>query len=1073
MSLVFQTVDVKFTDGLDTKTQSKLVIPSKWNQLENVTNSDNDTPIRRDGIQSMPPGNPGILAVGNGLATYNNQLLHIQGGTVSSVSMAGTGAVRQTPGMLGYVGVSKQEIRRSNGMQDSCDVATGGGFTCYVWRDLTAAAVQTGLRMSLLDESTGAQLQADVLLITGTAAFCPRVVYLEPSATEPGVFLIFYLDGINSLMCRTILTTTPTALGAQTALIASASLAGINFDACTFGNDGGLLDKTAAMVVYGWADGTDSVRTLQAGQTAGVPAILVGPTTLITEAQLPIANVTALTCARLSAVLAGAFSWGFGATTMAGIAGVTIDDTGAVVTAATQLEVTGPVVNLQCHITATALGAGFGVLSDNQSSWATANLTPLRFVITTATFGVTTAGVTINSATFAGAATDPAGPRGPWIAGKTFTSGLNWFLPVCVLENYQGLAATKVSNNQQSTLFVLDVNTTTGVGTVVAKALYGALGVATINNNRPAISTPCSTPAVASGFAMAATERTLLSFVGGFNLSPSGVVRLTWSPNFTVPPIRAQLGESTYLAGGSLVAYDGLSAFEAVFPLFPEGISLELVGGGGAMTAGVHQVVVIAEWVDNAGQRKQSAPSLAVSMTVAANDRIRVRVPSLLLGQMTGIRLVAYVTQAAGLTFNRVGTVAAGNSGTANDPTLAFTTLALIDAADTAYAGNELLYTQPNQAGTTLPNLAPGPINALAAHQNRLWYDKADAAGQFGYSQQYINNVGLQFNEQLGGAVDVSGGRIVGFSELDEKMIIFCERKPYVVYGQGPNAAGGFSNYSDPQEIPSDVGCVEARSILRMPHGVIFKSAKGWQLLGRDLSVRYIGDGAAAFDGNSVCSAVLMEDRQECRFGSASGTQLIYNYIRGDWSTTVYRVDSGAAIFSYPVSDAVFWTTQGNYVTVSTVNGLNEDVPGLSTDTPGGGNAAVIVTTMRTAWLRMGIVNGFQRVRRLFLTGTVASAALPTSTLTLVASFNDSYQTTPPAYTESIPFTAMFTGSTPGGLSIDIRHSMHFQKCKSVAFTFIDTPDVATPAFGVNFQALSLELGLKKGVQKLPAAQSV
>ena len=49
MALNFQTVDVKFTKGLDTKTQAKLVIPGKWQQLENCTLEDNGTPQRRDG----------------------------------------------------------------------------------------------------------------------------------------------------------------------------------------------------------------------------------------------------------------------------------------------------------------------------------------------------------------------------------------------------------------------------------------------------------------------------------------------------------------------------------------------------------------------------------------------------------------------------------------------------------------------------------------------------------------------------------------------------------------------------------------------------------------------------------------------------------------------------------------------------------------------------------------------------------------------------------------------------------------------------------------------------------------
>ncbi len=1079
--LDFQTVDVRFTGGLDTKTQGKLVIPSKWNRLENCTLSEDDTPTRRDGIAALV-----AAATGNGLATYNDELLVVKGSGVKSISTAGTDFANAVPGKLGFVNVAKKEIRRSTGMQEALDVATGGGLTCYVWRELTSAAVATGINMSLLDEATGTQIQANVVLHANTAAFCPRVVFCPGIVVGQGAFFIFYIRG-TSLYGRVIYSTSPTVLGAETALITSANLASLNFDAQPFGLNG--LLETTAMVSYGWADGTTSVRTIQVNQAAGVPAILTGPTNIITEAALPIATLCGIGVAQFSAVIAVTFTVASApAPTLSGLAGVTTDSAWAVLTAATQIDATAPAAVGNCHVAACtdwSSSTRVAVFYDQQMSFSPAAtaLFPIRGSVLLNNLTHVAGPVTImNSAGFAGAATDPAGPQGPWIAGKPFANSTATFLPVCVLENYQGAAftapgGTRVTNNQQNTLFLLDCTAMSNMlpATVVAKALYGSFGVAAINNNPPRISTACSTPAPVSGaFALACTERTLLSFVDGFNISPTGVVRLTFTPNTTTPPIRTQLGELTFLAGGSLTTYDGGALVEHGFPLFPEGVSVELVAAGGAMTAGVHQVVVIAEWIDNAGERHQSKPSLAVSMTVAANDRLRVRVPSLLLSQKTGVMFVAYVTQAAGLTFNRVATVATGSGGTANDPTLAFTTLALIDAADATYASNELLYTQPNLAGTTLPNVAPGPCSALASHQNRIFFDRADQPCQFGFTQRYVNNLGLQCNPALGGSWDISGGSFVGWASMDEKMILFCTRKPFVIYGTGPDGSGGFSNYGEPQEISSDAGCVDARSILKMPHGIIFKSAKGWYLLGRDLQVRYIGEGVAAFDANSVSSAVLLEDRMECRFSSTSGTQLIYSYdVKGDgqWSTTVYRADSGAAVTNVAIADAIWWATGGYYATVSLVHGLNKDTAGVFLDQPGTSPAALAIpTTARTAWLRMAIINGYQRVRRFFLTGTSPNA--PTSTLTVTVDFDDAYGfVVAGSYQFTVNYGTVFPTFLVGS-SVDIRHKLIHQKCKSVSFTFTDTPTTANPA-GVNLQALSLELGLKRGLKKLPAAQTV
>jgi hypothetical protein len=562
---------------------------------------------------------------------------------------------------------------------------------------------------------------------------------------------------------------------------------------------------------------------------------------------------------------------------------------------------------------------------------------------------------------------------------------------------------------------------------------------------------------------MACTRRTVLELFNGSNATNTGICRLTFTPNTTLSPSTAQLGQATYLAGGSLTSYTPGQAAEQSFPLFPEGISAVTLAAGGAMTAGTHQVVAVYEWYDNAGHRHQSAPSLAISTVQALNDRITVLVPTLLVSQKPNVSIALYMTQASGTTFNRVMSVA-------NDTTVAFVTM-IINLPDALLAANELLYTQPDVAGTTLPNVAPGPVSALSVHQGRLWYAKADQKGQFGFTQQYVNQLGLQFNPQLGGSVDATAGGIVGFESMDEKMILFCDNQPFVLYGAGPDGAGGFSGYGEPQPISSDVGCADARSIQKMPNGVIFKSDKGWCLLGRDLQVRYIGDGVEAFNANSVASAVLLSDRHECRFASSSGTQLIYAYDNqgGQWSTTVYRADSGAAVSNVAVADAVVWNDR--YVTLSLVHGLNWDTPGVFLDQPGTSPAGLAIpTTARTAWLRMAIINGFQRVRRFFLTGTSPTA--PTSTLTVSVDFDDAYGAVAPgAYSVSVPYATVFPTFTVG-TSVDFRHKLVRQKCKSVAFTFVDTPTTTNPA-GVNFQALSLEMGLKPGLRRLPAAQSV
>ncbi len=1071
--LDYQLAAVKFTEGTDTKTQAKLVVPGKWNKLDNLTLSQDETPKRRDGVTSLVSGR-----TGNGLATHNNQLLAINGGDVYSVVKANSTA-NQVTGRHSFIGISKSEVQRNLGMQDSCDVAVGSTdgstakqLTCYVWREKTGGAVVTGVNVALFDETTGAVLIPSTQMHTNAGVFCPRVVFAPNVMGAGGTFYIFYIRG-TSLYCRTILTSSPTVLNAEVALITSANLANLNFDATAYGTVASL--NTTATVTYGWADGVTSVRCIKVTHAAGVPSISGAPINLVTEITLPIANLVGLAIVPFSSTVCGVWAYGFTTTPYV------ILNAALAVTASGTVPIT-PAVNNPCHVCGCVRVDGkVQMFFDQRSSWGTnASLPIITAVFTSAGAVFAGPGYVVYSSDFAGGATDPAGPRGPYIAGKPIPSGgFGAALPVEVLENYQGLAATKANNNQQSTFFMLDVQsidpalaTTTGV--MVAHALYGAVGVATINNSAPTVCTPCTTPSLGTGgYIYATTERTLLSFVGGFNISPTGVVRLTLTPNTTEAPIKAQLGESTYLSGGNLSNFDGLRISEHPFPLFPEGINVEVVAGGGAMTAGAHQVVVIAEYVDGSGQRHQSAPSLPVTATVAANDRLRVRVPTLHLTQLgTAVKLVAYITQAAGLAFNRVATTAAGAAGTDNDPTVASVTLPLIDQADTVYAGNELLYNQPNFANTTLPNLAPPPCDALWMHAGRLFLNQADQPGTLGYSQPFANNVGLQFNPALALTWPVGeGGVFRAGAELDEKTIVFCSRKLYVSYGSGPNAAGNFSNYSELQKIPSDVGCSAPRSILEMPQGIIFKSEKGFYLLGRDLSVRYIGGGVAAFDSYNITSAVLLEDRQECRFGTDSTThpQLIYSYLgEGQWSTTSYQA-------TYVTTDAMWWPVQGQYVAIDLTRGLQTDHANKYDNFAGGVQA--ISWVARTSFLHLAALGGFQRCRWVFLTGTAQTASpmggnSPQTDLTVDVYLNDVY--TSAAYSFLVDLNAI---SFPNPLdTVDLRHKLETQKGKSYAFQFTETPD-ETEAFNGyqldGIQALTLEVGLRRGTLKLPAAQGV
>ena len=255
------------------------------------------------------------------------------------------------------------------------------------------------------------------------------------------------------------------------------------------------------------------------------------------------------------------------------------------------------------------------------------------------------------------------------------------------------------------------------------------------------------------------------------------------------------------------------------------------------------------------------------------------------------------------------------------------------------------------------------------------------------------------------------------------------------------------------------------------PGGIIFKSDKGWYVLGRDLSTRYIGEGVSRWDEYDVSAAVMMEDRQEIRFTSSnsSGPTLVYSYLSDAWS--VFYL--GNLLHPGSVSAAVWWPATGRFVhlqpSTGVFPGLMQDTPGVYVDGAGLGGQAGFFVYARTGWLHVGSLEGFQRVRKMYMTATAAAA--PTTPLVISVDFDDMYDLDADgAYSMTVDLATITFDNIA---AIDLRHKLSRMKCKSVAFSFLEgsADELLVPLTGM--QAMSLEVGIKTGVNRLPATQSV
>lgn len=428
-----------------------------------------------------------------------------------------------------------------------------------------------------------------------------------------------------------------------------------------------------------------------------------------------------------------------------------------------------------------------------------------------------------------------------------------------------------------------------------------------------------------------------------FTITGVQETRLTFSSNRFYS--NAQIGRDLHIAAGLLDSYDGAIVTEHGFNLYPENIDDTINTGSGGITAGTRQYTVVFEWTDQQGLIHRSAPSIPITVvTASGSNNIDITIPTLRITQKPDVSVVIYRTVDAGTTFYRVTSVA---SPLLNDKTV--DTVTFNDAlADSAIISNEILYT----TGGVLENIAPPSASFVSSYRNRLVITGLEDPNEIWYSKVYTAGEGVAFTDSFKLRCDKGELGVVASSELDEKLLLFKRTNIFVTSGQGPLDTGLQNDFVIPEQVASDVGCTEARSIVQYPEGVLFKSEKGIYRVSRSLQVEYIGAEVEAYNNLTITSAVLVEDQNQVRFTTSDGECLVYDYFTKQWST----------FDNYEAVSACVW--QGVYHMARSNAEVNAENKEIFLD-----NTSSISMEFVTPWLSLGQVQGFQRVYQAMLLG--------------------------------------------------------------------------------------------------------
>lgn len=409
-------------------------------------------------------------------------------------------------------------------------------------------------------------------------------------------------------------------------------------------------------------------------------------------------------------------------------------------------------------------------------------------------------------------------------------------------------------------------------------------------------------------------------------------------------------------------------------------------------------------------------------------------IPTLRVTDKAGVSIAVYRTLLNQTTFYRVSSLTV--------PVINLKTSDFISYVDTVsdgqLIGNEQLYT----TGDVVENFPPPASSISWIYKNRLMLVPSEANKQIWFSKPAVPGVSVEFSDFFVLNVPDEGGPITAGAQLDDKNIIFKRSMIFAQVGDGPTNTGSQNDFSDPQRIAADGGCINQKSIVLIPGGLMFQSEKGIYLLDRSLNVSYIGKDVEAYNTSTISSAKLIKDLNQVRFSLAgSASTLVFDYTLGEWS-----------VFNNPeVKDA---TSYKNLYTYIAPNGkLYAETPGVFVD-----DTLPVLQGWTTSWLSFAGLQGFQRIYKMLLLGEYKS---PHSlTLNIAYDFKSTYN-----QTVSIPVP-----SAPSG-QYQYRVNFSVQKCEAIQITLSEQQ--TTPyGEGMSLSAIALEVGAKKGLDKLSTSKS-
>jgi hypothetical protein len=418
-------------------------------------------------------------------------------------------------------------------------------------------------------------------------------------------------------------------------------------------------------------------------------------------------------------------------------------------------------------------------------------------------------------------------------------------------------------------------------------------------------------------------------------------------------------------SGGYLAQYDGVRVRQCGVFLAPDitEIGTQAVGGG-KTGGGTYSVVAVYTHMDALGRKHRSPISSPQSITLGAgNHSFKINVTAPRVGvDVANAQVEIYCT-------TNGGTIYFLETAVAPQAPLPHEYAAIgLSLADTAISANAPIYISGNVADDFAVD---APIG-LAATPTRVLVSSGSRSDAIQPSKEILTGVGLGFYQDVFEPIRQLGDVIRAIAFLAGRMFALKTRSLFVSGGDGPDLTGANDTIGVFEAFSLEVGVLDPASAVVTTFGIVFRSARGFYMLGRDGGLDYIGaDVEDALSGSTVIDAAYCEDAREARFllnGGLSALVLTFYETRDGiarkWSTDLYN-SPVTAIASIGSSFVGAHTSLG-FLTQS------PHVGDSFTGTP------LFPVVFETGWLSLAGVQGFARWYRIFILGQTLAGFDPT-----------------------------------------------------------------------------------------------